>query len=252
MRTTSISFVRLWENWKGGGSQPACSERSLSAVKWRILSFPIFLKIIGIGLLTAVLFGAVTLWQSRSTTSEILYQLLEQKTISMGRSIADTIERPASTDDYYSIRRHLKEAQKAFPEIRYIIVRDHDGSITASTFDKGVPPDLMKLSSPQCPPQCTAQTIGSDQSIIMDIRFPVAGGFAGSVQIGVLDNIVIHELDTLTGKVLWTLFLCATIGIVYALMLTGIMTRPIHHLVQAANNIREGNFADKGNRVFER
>jgi signal transduction histidine kinase len=214
----------------------------LSAVKWRILSFPIFLKIIGIGLLTAVLFGAVTLWQTRSTTSEILYQLLEQKTISMGRSIADTIERSASTADYYSIRLHLKEAQKAFPEIRYLIVRDRNNSITASTFEKGVPPDLIKLSSPQCPPQCKAQTIGSGENSIMDIRFPVAGGFAGSVQIGVLDTIVLHELDTLTGKVLWALLLCATIGIVYALMLTGIMTRPIHHLVQAANSIREGNF----------
>ena len=213
-----------------------------SALKWRILSFPIFLKIIGIGLLTAVLFGAVTLWQSRSTTSEILYQLLEQKTISMGRSIADTIERSASTGDYFSIRRHLKEAQKAFPEIRYIIVRDHNESITASTFDKNVPPDLMKISSPQCPPQCTAQTLGSGKSSIMDIRFPVAGGFAGSLQIGVLDNIVLHELDTLTGKVLWALFLCATIGIAYAIMLTGIMTRPIHRLVQAANSIREGHF----------
>ncbi len=41
---------------------------------------------------------------------------------------------------------------------------------------------------------------------------------------------------------LWALFLCATIGIAYALMLTGIMTRPIHRLVQAANSIREGNF----------
>ena len=139
-------------------------------------------------LITAILFGAVTLLQTRSTTSEILYQLLEQKTIAMGRSIADTIERPASTGDYYSIRRHLKEAQKSFPEIRYIIVRDHDESIIASTFENGVPPDLMKLSSPQCPPQCTAKTIGSDEGSIMDISFPVAGGYVGSVQMGVLDH----------------------------------------------------------------
>lgn len=213
-----------------------------STVKWRILSFPIFLKIIGIGLLTAVLFGAVTLWQTRYTTSEILYQLLEQKTISMGRSIADAIARPASTGDYYSVKRHLTEVQKAFPEIRYIIVRSRHEAITASTFDKGVPTDLLKLSSPLCPPQCKAQTLGSDKGSIMDIRFPVADGFAGSVQIGVLDTIVLHELDTLRGKVLWTLFLCATIGIAYALMLTGIMTRPVRHLVQAANRIREGHF----------
>lgn len=213
-----------------------------SSIKWRILSFPIFLKIIGIGLLTAILFGAVTLIQTRATTSEILYQLLEQKTIAIGRSLADTLERSASTDDYYSIKRHLQETQKSFPEIRYIIVRNHDDKIVASTFAKGVPPDLMKLSSPLCPPQCTAKTIGSDEGTLMDISLPIAGGYAGFVQLGVLDHIVSRELNSLRSQVLWALFLCATIGIAYALMLTGILTRPIHHLVQAANSIREGHF----------
>jgi signal transduction histidine kinase len=214
----------------------------VSSIQWRILSFPIFLKIIGIGLLTAILFGTVTLLQTRSTTSDILYQLLEQKTISMGRSIADTIERPASTDDYYSIRRHLTEAQKSFPEIRYIIVRNHSDTIVASTFENGVPPDLIQLSSPLCPPQCTAKALGSEEGIIMDIRLPIAGGHVGSVQLGVLDSIVSRELDALRDKVLWALSLCAMIGVAYALMLTGILTRPIHHLVQSANRIREGHF----------
>jgi len=213
-----------------------------SSVRWRILSFPIFLKIVGIGIITALLFGSVTLLQTRATTSEILYQLLEQKTIAMGRSLADTIARPASTEDYYSISRHLKEAQKSFPEIRYIIVRNHDRKIVASTFEHGVPPDLMKLSSPLCPPQCTAKIIGSDEGKLMDISMPVSEGYVGYVQLGVLDHIVTRELDSLRSKVLWALFLCAAIGIAYALMLTGILTRPIHHLVQAANRIREGQF----------
>jgi signal transduction histidine kinase len=217
----------------------------VSSIKWRILSFPIFLKIVGIGIITAILFGAVTLLQTRATTSQILYQLLEQKTIAIGRSLADAIERPASTEDYYSIWRHLKEAQKSFPEIRYVIARNHDDKIVASTFENGVPPDLAKLSSPLCPPQCTAKAVGSDEGIILDIRLPIAGGYVGSVQLGVLDSIVIRELDSLRNKVLWALFLCATIGIAYALMLTGILTRPIQHLVQSANRIREGQFATR-------
>jgi signal transduction histidine kinase len=213
-----------------------------SSIRWRILSFPIFLKIVGIGIITALLFGGVTLLQTRATTTEILYQLLEQKTIAMGRSLADTIARPASTEDYYSIRGHLKEAQKSFPEIRYIIVRNHDRKIVSSTFDQGVPPDLMKLSSPLCPPQCTARIIGSDEGKLMDISMPIIGGHVGYVQLGVLDHIVTHELDSLRSKVLWALFLCAAIGTAYALMLAGILTRPIHHLMQTANKIREGQF----------
>ena len=223
------------------------SQTSAPTLRWRILSFPIFLKILGIGFLTAVLFGAITLLETRSSTSQILYQLLEQRTLSMGRSLADTIGRPASTGDYYAIRRHLQEAQKTFPEIRYIVVRNPDDKIVATTFENRIPPDLLSISSPVCPPQCTAQTIGSDEGIIMDIRFPVVGGYAGSVQIGVLDRMVSHELSALTSKVLWGLFLCMAIGIAFALLLTGILTRPIHHLVQSANQIREGKFETRAN-----
>ncbi|HTY63055.1 MAG TPA: sensor histidine kinase [Acidobacteriota bacterium] len=217
----------------------------VSSIRWRILSFPIFLKIIGIGIITAMLFGAVTLLQTRATTSDILYQLLEQKTIAMGHSLADTLERPTSTGDYYAISRHLKEAQKSFPEIRYIIVRSHNEKVIASTFESGIPPDLSKISSPLCPPKCTAKTIGSDEGIIMDISTPIAGGYVGFVQLGVLDHIVTRELDSLRNRVLWALFLCAAIGIAYAFMLTGILTKPIRHLVQAANKIREGQFATR-------
>jgi signal transduction histidine kinase len=170
---------------------------------------------------------------------------LEQKTISIGRSLADTIERPASTEDYYAIRHYLIAAQKSFPEIRYIIARNRDGDIVASTFEKGVPPDLMKFSSPLCPPQCSAKTVGSDEGKIMDISLPIARGYMGSIELGVLDQVVIRKLDSLRSKVLWALFLCATIGIAYALMLTGILTRPIHHLVQSANRIREGQFGTR-------
>jgi len=225
------------------------SRTLVSAFKWRILSFPIFLKVLGIGFLTAILFGAVTLLQTRSTTSQILYQLLEQRTISMGRSLADTIGRPASIGDFYSIRRSLQDAQKAFPEIRYIIVRDEYGKIIATTFENGVPPDLAKLSSPVCPPHCVAQALGSQEGTIMDARFPVVGGYAGTVQLGVLDHMVSHELSALTNRVLWGLLLCAAFGIGLALMLTGILTRPIHHLVQSANQIREGKFETRA-KVF--
>jgi signal transduction histidine kinase len=219
----------------------------ISALQWRILSFPIFLKILGIGFLTAVLFGAVTLVQTRSSTSKILYQLLEQRTLSMGRTLTDAIERPASTGDYFAVVRHLQDAQKTFPEIRYIIVRNQGGKIVATTFENSVPPDLVSLSSPLCPPQCTTQAIGSEEGTILDIRFPMVEGLAGSLQLGVLDRMVSHELASITSQVLWGLFLCAAVGIGFALMLTSIMTHPIHHLVQSANRIREGKFETRAN-----
>jgi signal transduction histidine kinase len=216
--------------------------RLVSAFSWRVLSFPIFFKIVGIGFFSAILFGTVTLLQTRASTSQILYQLLEQRTLSMGQVLADTIGRPASTENYFSVMEHLQGARKTFPELRYAIVRDPNGKIVASTFGHNVPADLAKLAANTCPPDCSAKTLRSREGLILDARFPVAGGYAGTIQVGVLDRMVNRELAVLTRMVLWGLILCMAFGICLALWLTGILTRPIHHLVQAANRIREGAF----------
>jgi len=216
--------------------------RLMSAFAWRILSIPIFLKILGIGFLTAILFGAVTLLQTQTSTSHILYQLLEQRTLSMGQALADAIQSSATTGNFFAVRQHLQEAKKTFPEIRYIIVRNPNGEIVASTFEKGIPKDLLKISPNPCPPDCSVQTLVSSEGLILDARFPVVGGRAGTIQLGVLDRMVNRDLGALTRVVLWGLILCATIGICLALLLTGILTRPLHHLVQSANRIREGEF----------
>jgi signal transduction histidine kinase len=216
--------------------------RLISAFSRRILSIPIFFKIMGIGAITAILFGGVTLFQSRASTAQILYQLLEQRTLSMGRSIADTIERQASVGDYFSVRQHLQQSRKTFPEIRYVILRDSDLKIVASSFEKNIPEDLLKRPARPCPPDCATEIFGSSEGNIIDARFPVAGGHAGTIEIGVLDRMVSMELSRMTRTVIWGLVLCITLGICFALWLTRLMTRPIHRLVQAANRIREGEF----------
>jgi signal transduction histidine kinase len=70
----------------------------------------------------------------------------------------------------------------------------------------------------------------------------VVGGYAGTIQLGVLDRMINRELAILTGMVVWGLVLCAAVGICLALWLTGILTRPISHLVESAYRIREGAF----------
>jgi signal transduction histidine kinase len=217
-------------------------KRLISAFSWRVLSIPIFLKILGIGFLTAILFGTVTLLQTRASTSKILYQLLKHRTVSMGGALADTIQNPASAGNFAEVMRQLQEAKRIFPEIRYVIVRNQEGSIVASTFEKSIPEDMLKVAYPPCPPDCEVQTSGNPENLIINARFPMVGSFSGTIQLGVFDQAASRELSVLTRKVLWVLLLCAAIGICLALLLTNILTRPIRHLVQSANRIREGEF----------
>ena len=217
----------------------------LSSLGWRVLSVPIFPKIMGIGFLTAILFGGVTLLQMRAGTSRLLYESLERKILTTTDSLADTIERPASMGDAYSILKHLDQAREIFPEIRYVIVRYPDGRIMTSTFRNGIPSDLLNISLPPCPPECGIQSYGSPEGTIHEARSPILDGKTGTIQVGFIDRMVSQELAAFTVTVIWGLVLCVAIGACLALLLTRILTRPIHQLVESTNRIREGNFETK-------
>ena len=196
----------------------------------------------GIGLLVAILFGGVTIYQMRAGTSRILHQLQERRILATTEILADSIEKPARAGDVDSIKEHMEQASKINPEIRYIIVRYPDGRIMASTIKDGVPSDLLNMTVSPCPPDCGIQNYQNREGTIFEVRSPILGGKVGMIQAGFIDTMVSQELGVFTGTVLWGLVLCVGIGAGLALLLTHILTRPIHHLVDSANRIREGEF----------
>ena len=196
----------------------------------------------GIGFLVAMLFGGVTLIQTRSGTSKILQQVLEQKMLSTTEMLTEMVAQPVSKGDIYAVLAHINNARKIYPEIRYIIVRSVDGEVLASTFKNSLPEDLLTIQPPRCPPNCGTQTFQSGEGTIYESRAPILEGEAGTIQVGFLDDMVSRELARFTGTVLWGLLLCLAIGVCLALLLTHILTRPIRHLVESANLIREGQF----------
>lgn len=217
----------------------------VSNLVWHLLSFPIFLKIMGIGFLTAILFGSVTLVQTRIGTSRILSQLLEQRVLTTTEALADAIAEPARKGDLSSVRQHLEQVRKIFPEMRYAVVLYPDGRVMASTFEGAVPKDILDNAGASCPPDCGTRILNLSKNTIYEAREPVSGGSIGSIRAGFISDSFSQERRTFTWTVLWGLFLCIIIGACLALLLTNILTRPMHRLVESANRIREGQFATR-------
>ncbi|MEJ2111888.1 MAG: HAMP domain-containing protein, partial [Acidobacteriota bacterium] len=209
---------------------------------WRILSFPIFLKIMGIGFLTAILFGSVTLVQTRIGTSYILVQLLEEKVLDMSEMLAGTIEEQARSGNIPAISRDLNRARNIYTDMLYAIVTSPEGKILASTNRDEIPGDILNDTGPACPPDCATRTFKYGKGSIFEARIPISGNMVGVLRVGFTDDSITRQKRSFTGTVLWGLFLCITIGACLALLLTNILTRPLHHLVESANQIREGKF----------
>ena len=218
------------------------SERRFRSVR-RLLSVPIYIKVLGIGALVATLFGGVMILQTRGSLSRVLYQMLQENTLTSARSLAADLERPMLTGDMFSVKKKLQGTRGMTPQVHYIVVRDREGRVAAHTFEKAVPTDLEKVFSASV--WGTTQVLTASGALILDSTFPILDGHAGSVQLGMSDHMIIKELSQFTHSILTGLALCVSIGAVLALGLTHILTQPIHHLVQVAKKIEKGDFESK-------
>ncbi len=113
--------------------------RPVSRFFWRVLSVPLFFKIMGIGVLVAAIFGGATLLQIGGSISRTLHQVLEERTRSTARSLVASLERPMSTGDVFTVNQKIRRTVRTFPDVRYIVVQDAQGTVVAHTFERGVP-----------------------------------------------------------------------------------------------------------------
>jgi signal transduction histidine kinase len=214
-----------------------------------VVSVPIFLKIMGTGMIVAFIFGIVVLYQTQTSLSRTLYRILEQRTESMAVSLASYIERPLVTGSIFTVKEHLMRLKKITPDLRYIIVEDKNNQILVHTFEKSVPPDLVGLRAPQSSGNQIVNIYGSEKGRIFEAAVPLIGGSAGYLRLGITDQMVTTEMSSLNWLLLLTLGLCMAIGLGLALFLTYILTRPIQNLLLATNRISDGEF-DFRTRVF--
>lgn len=207
-----------------------------------LFSVPIFLKIMGTGMLVAFIFGSVVLYQIRTSLSRTLYHILAERTRSMAVSLASHIERPMVTGDLFTIKRRLIRSMETNSGLCYVIIEDRKNQILVHTFEKSVPPDLVGLGSSDNPENETLAVFGSEKGRIFEAAVPLLNGSAGRLRLGLTDQMVTTELSSLTWLLLLTLGLCMAIGLGLALLLTYILTRPIQNLLLATNRISDGKF----------
>jgi len=213
-----------------------------SRIIWRVLSVPIFLKILGIGAVVAIVFGSATLNLTQNGMADRLYLLLEGESSTVARTLAEQLEQSLVTGDLYAVQRQIDQFNAVSGHIRYIIVRRPDQSVIAHTFDNGVPSSLQAISTNLPRDKVNTQLLEAGEGLIFDILAPVLNGSLGSVQIGISDLVIRDELQALIRLILGALALSVAIGISLAIFLTYLLTNPVHQLEKVAQDIQSGNF----------
>ena len=239
-----------------------------SSVLWQVLSVPIFVKVLGIGMLVTVLFGTVAFFQIRTGMFRTHYQVHAETALSVAASLASRIERFAAARDFAALDRAINQTIESFPDVRYVVVQDKSGRILSHgfTFPTEAPPDLLErgedlcaachttLSPTEIPrdlleisphvviPKGSIRAYQRPGGLVLEVTLPVGDGQAGSVRLGVGDTVIAREMAKITRSLLWSLALCLVVSLSLSLALAFVLVRPIHNLVQTTNRLREEDF----------
>ncbi|MCX5759387.1 MAG: HAMP domain-containing protein [Candidatus Hydrogenedentes bacterium] len=233
------------------------------------LSVPIFLKVLGIGFLVTLLFGAVAFHQISVGMFRTHYQVHGETALSITTALAGRIAPLLAGGRISDIDKDLAETMSAFPDVRYVIVQAPDRRIISHgfAFPKEVPSDLLANNKNLCmgchdDPKSVDVTTGlmnippsklklgeghirayqRREGLVLEAWAPVADGQHGTVRLGVGDRIIAKEIASISRSLFWSLALCVAVGLSLALVLTYAIVRPVHNLVQTTNQIREGDF----------
>ncbi len=200
-------------------------------------------KILGIVLGSTFLLGIGIILQARYTFQITMMRLLEEQSISTARDLAARATDPILLNDLVYLQNLLDETVKNSPNVRYAFLINAQDQIIAHTFDGGFPLALLPLNTVEPDSHHHTVLIRTNEGLVWDTAVPILDGKVGIARIGVSDTSIQRVLSGLTLQFTLTIIGVSTIGILVAVLLTLILTRPIHELVQATQEIAKGNFA---------
>ncbi len=248
-----------------------------SRIVWRAMSVPIYIKILGIGFLVSLVFGATVFHQIKQGVFRTHCQVHAEMASSFASTLAARIAPMLAAGNRPALDAALHDMAGSFVEIRYIVVQDAAGQILSHgfTFPREAPTDLV--ASPRnlcgsCHPAMEAHEIAADMwevlpqlltpasnvraftrnaGLILEATVPVPQGDGASVRVGVGGSTINRVVSSLTVSLLLILVLCSVIGLSFALVLAYVIVRPLHDLVQLTQRIGEGDFTARATVMSE-
>lgn len=199
-------------------------------------------KILGIVLGTIFLLGSAVTLQARYALGSTLSLRLEEQSVSIARDLAARAADPILLNDLLGLHDLLNETLSNNPNVRYAFVVTPQGQVLVHTFQGGFPLPLLTLNSVRPDEHHHTVLIHTDEGFVWDTAVPILNGTIGTARVGLSDASMRVAQATLTAQIFLTILLVSGIGILVAIFLTWVLSRPILDLVAATREVAKGNF----------
>lgn len=206
-------------------------------------------KIMGIVLALTIMLGLGVTWQVRSVMQRVFMSELENRGVSVAGDLAARSVDPILLNDTYALYQLLTETVANHPDTLYAFVIDSSDHVLAHTFgDSGFPvalldPTLTSQATRHVGSEVTYLVYTSEAGVVHEFSAPIFDGRAGTIRVGLTETRLTGIINAVTGQMLFTTLAVAVVGIMAAILLTWLLTRPILDLVAATRQIGQGNLA---------
>ncbi|MBI5529308.1 MAG: HAMP domain-containing protein [Deltaproteobacteria bacterium] len=216
------------------------SSAAFAAIRRRVLAVPILFKVLGIGALIALMFGVAAVVVVRTHLRSTLEAGIEAQSGMLAGWLASRVEHNLVTGDLLGIHDILAGTWGRLPNIAYLVVEDRAGRAIGRKNAAVDPPAGQPADPSRASDQVTRRTLSLGGLRVYEATFPVLDGAAGRVRVGLDTTSVPATVGAIERRLLLALLVCVLFGQGLALVLSYIITRPIHALVRATGAVEKG------------
>jgi len=201
------------------------------------------MKIIGVGILIALLFTGVAFQQIRSRVLQAHYQFLANEALSVARSLALRLEENGTRPTEAQLKAERHEVMAAFPAIQYLIVEDRKRRVVAQNPTSLQERPSAKLEVPYKVklPSGELRAYRQDTTIIFEVTVPIDGDAGNTLRLGMDDSIIARELASINQVLLLSLLLGVLASLCFAFVVVYLLNRPLRALLHTSRQVQDGN-----------
>ncbi len=212
---------------------------------WLVSAVSVRVKIIGMALGLVLLLGGGILWQVRASLARTLQEQAETESATLGRDLAARAADPILLNDLVELQKLLAETLENNPDLRYAFIIDKYGQVLVHTFGQGFPLALLEANHVGSGEHRHTVILQTEEGLVWDTAVPILDGRAGVMRVGISGARLWASVAAVSGQILLMMALVSALGVLGAVFLTFILTRPLRELVEATRRVASGDFSPR-------
>lgn len=203
-------------------------------------------KMLGLVVGIVVLLTSMSVWVMGNILTTNLRDQLDKQAVSIGSDVAARSTNELLINNSYSVYEMIKETIKNNQDVLYIFILDPQGNVLAHTFGDAFPDELLKANSVSPTEKSHLNAFRTEVGVVRDVAVPILNGKLGTARVGMDEQGLRKAVMTMVWSFVATALFVSVVGIVAAVILTRVLTRPIQELVTLTQKVAKGNLSVQG------